>query len=500
MATYFIDWTNGNDTKNGTKDGNHTTEASTDGTHVYVTDGTLTDGDADDFFNGDYLFNVTRSAGALVTDYDADDGSGNSVVTHGNIAGQVSGDTFYILKSWKSVEKYLENTPAAGDTAYVRGNQTHTYNTSDVSLTGDGTVDAPITISGCYTAAGEDAWGDGNTTRPVMDFGSAAYQFLLNNDNVYIIQSLDFSNSHDTSGAIQLSTCNHITIDDCRFYDNGTTSSHMAIKLSNCVRINITSCAFDNNFGYGVYVGSSGEVCIEDCVFDGDAAMGSSAQSTDYGIMSIACHVKIKDCTFGVTGEHDGADIRLYYGGTVVGRNCLLDSTTQVSFLSGGGYVMIEDNGQVHNAFKVWYKHGTVTRSAVVERSGSGGTNWSILVEPNANCGVMNPLHGAGTWLRGVPLYLDGTAQTITVYAYADSTGGGWTPNASQFYIEVEHYEGAADWESDVSTDTFAAEDQWESFAITLTPGAAGFAYLTVCLKNFVAGAKIYIDPVPVGS
>ena len=100
--------------------------------------------------------------------------------------------------------------------------------------------------------------------------------------------------------------------------------------------------------------------------------------------------------------------------------------------------------------------------------------------------------------MRGVPIYLDGTEQTITVYALCHDGVGATYPSAGTFKIEIEHYQGAADWEIDSSAQDFAAEDTWTAFSVTLTPGAAGVAYLKAKLLEYNANNDIYIDPKPV--
>jgi parallel beta-helix repeat protein len=285
-------------------------------------------------------------------------------------------------------------------------------------------------------------------------------------------------------------------------YDIGDSANDNGIYFSSSMHTKVEDCVFDNCYGAGIIVSDS-EVMIDGCTFDGDgdAAIGGAAFSTDYGLKMLSGMVYIKNSLFGSdpNGDHDLADIYMFTSSLVHGRNVKLDSATEISwaYTLETGSVNLEDDEQTHLAYKTHWFHGTRERSVAVERSGAGGTAWSILGTPNAQCDTGRPLYIIGDWLRGMPIYLDGTAQTITVYAYADSTGDTWTPNASEFYIEVEHYEGAGDWEVDVSSDTFADEDQWETLSITLTPGAAGPAYLRAVLVDQVAGAKIYLDPLP---
>jgi len=380
---------------------------------------------------------------------------------------------------------------SAGDIVRVRGGQTHVYAGIDITFDEKATVNNYIEVRGIYTAAGDDSWGDGDTTKPSIDFDNTAFQILVNNDYYWKFLNLDIKQSTDALGAIYFSAGMGGIVDNCDIHDNGSSG----LRSFN-TPIQILNSTFMDNISQNL-IASNSIAIIRNCTFNGGAG------GTTIGLLLISTIATIVDSTFGVTTEHSSGDISLGLGGCqIAGRNVILGSTAQVIGQTIKGqqlnYVRIEDDSQTHLAFQAWYFTGNVIRTTAVERSGEGGTDWSILGEPNSNCGSEQPLYIMGDWIRGMPIYLDGTEQTITVYAYADSTGGGWTPNASEFRIEVEHYEGAADWELDVSTDTFAAEDQWEAFSITLTPGAAGPAYLRAVLNDYAAGGKVYVDPTPI--
>jgi hypothetical protein len=380
----------------------------------------------------------------------------------------------------------------AGDDITLRANQTHVLAGININFDEDGTATNHITMKGADSV--DDPWSDGSDVKPILDFGDTAFGLFFNNDNSWSFERVAFVKSTKAQGPVYQTTTYGCIFTDCEFYNNDAGGSGYGGTFSRA-SVEFDGCTFYDNKTANLNLSQS-RVILRDCTFNGGAA------GTAYGyILGYATSVEMQNVTFGSTTEHSTADIAQGFMAEIVGRNVILDSTTQVTTEDTNGrelsYIRLEDNGQVHNAYKAWYYTGTVTRSVAVERSGSGGTNWSLLGEPNSNCGTTHDLYIVGDWVRGFPIYLDGTEQTITVYAYADSTGGGWTPNASEFHIEIEHYQGAADWAIDVSSDTFAAEDQWESFEVTLTPNAAGFAYLRVIVNDNVAGAKIYVDPVP---
>lgn len=385
---------------------------------------------------------------------------------------------------------------AAGDIIKVRANQTHTYSSVIIHIDESGDQDSFITLKGCDSV--DDPWGDGNDIRPILDFSSPGTTRVILDQDYWKLEHLAFKGCNSTLGALYIYSAHGILVEDCKVYDNGSFVGQVGSLVKSSIA-RFLDCIFDNNFGSSLGVESS-RVMIEDCIFDGDTVGGGNG--TDYGIFMEYGQgiVWIKNSTFGVTDDHDLADLHCSEGGVIRCRNVKLDSVTEVSLTLGGGSVYIEDDEQTHKAFRAWQLAGNLTRTTAVNRSGGGGSSWSILGEPNSGCGVNEPLYIIGDWIRGIPIYLTSASQTITVWAYVDSTGGGWTPNASEFYIEIEHHEGAADWDVDISVDTFAAEDQWESFAITLTPSGEGPAYLRAILKDYAAGGKIYIDPEPVFS
>ena len=392
--------------------------------------------------------------------------------------------------AWQTIDKFTENARSAADICYVRGGMTTTQG-SDITFTSDGSIDADITLQGCYDGV-TDPWGDGATTRPVVDFNSGSFQFNFSTAQGWIVEALDIENSTDGNGALFMRLCRNIIIRDCLIHDNvdGVVPSLGTALIDNCD-------IYDNSNDGVTLQSSSGSVYIQDSNIYGNTGSGL--------FVAAGYTAWIKNTVFGgAAALANGADIEMsnLYAGWVYGRNVKLDSATQVANMSSvargpDGGVFIEDDEQTQLAWKGWQYSGNAERSAAVERSGSGGTAWSILMTPNSNCGLIRPFYGIGDWLRGIPIYLDGTSQTVTIYAYATS----WTglPSVSEFVVELEHYEGAGDWAIDTSADTFAANDQWESFAITLTPSAAGPAYLRVKLGEYEDGTeKIYIDPAPV--
>lgn len=397
---------------------------------------------------------------------------------------------------WATTGK-AATTIAVGDTARVRGGMTETIG-ADIQPTNDGTANSYITIEGIYTAAGSDDWGDGNTTRPVLDFNGAAFQFLINGDQFWKLKSLDFLNSHDTNGALRISFSRAAIIEDCRIYD----SNAHGIKTLAAGGLLIKDCVFDNNTGASLFIES--DTRIEGCSFngDGDNAIGISVASTDRGVylVSPAC-VQMKNSTFGndTNGDHDTADIEISVGGVVIGRNCKLDSASEVTVLAPSSLVIIEDDEQSFGAGRAWSFPGIVTKDD--GETPPGGSGWAFKCEPDADCGTIQVLFCGGQWFEGFPVYLDGTEQTITVKIKcldADWSLGGGTggrPDNTELFIELEYSDGATTKATATSTEA-CSDDTYTSFTVTVTPNAAGKATVTAILNLFEAGAAVFVDPV----
>ncbi len=406
---------------------------------------------------------------------------------------------------------YVHHNQATTDTVRTAGDiirtrtGTYTYAGVDITFDEDGTIASRIEVRGIYTAAGDDSWSDGDTTRPVIDFASTSNQMLLANDDFWSITGHDVKESHDSNGAITISASDSVLIDDCRIYDNGNATTHEGILVINSPDCLISNTVLDNNFGYNIHV-SSCNLMLDSCTLTGDDTPGVSGNSTDYGVFNTSGLVYLKNCTLGVgdaAAEHDTSDVGMNKG-YMYGRNCIFDSTTEVTFLAPQlGMVLIEDNEQTHEAFKGWFYTGTIERDG--GETPPGGSGWAMRGDENSNTGANRALYITGDELRGLPVYLDGTAQTITVKIKcldADWTDGGGTggrPDNSELFIELDYNDGATSWATVQSTEA-CVDDTYTPFTVTVTPNAAGPAYLKVLLLLYDVtggGAPVFVDPIP---
>lgn len=381
---------------------------------------------------------------------------------------------------------------SAGDIIRTRGGLTYTYAGIDIIFDEDGTVNNYIELKGIYTAAGDDSWGDGNVAQPIIDFDSTAFGVFFSGDRYWKITGHEIVNSSDPIGALRFNNANAFVVDDC--YIHGSSVS--GILINSCDG-EILNCDFDDNTGASIHVTASHSF-VRGCTFNGGGG------GTQYGINAITgCVLMIADSTFGVTTEHSVGDIRFSDEAIqIYGRNVILDSATPVVLLTAAGrlapFCRIEDYGQVQGAYHGFEYAGDVTTDT--GESPPSGAGFAFLGEPNTNSGSEQALNCAGDWFWGFPIYLDGTEQTITVKIKAldaDWSLGGGTggrPDNSELFVELDYHNGATTRTTAVSTEA-CTDDTYTVHTITVTPDAAGPAYLKVKLLLYEAGGKIYVDP-----
>lgn len=381
----------------------------------------------------------------------------------------------------------------AGDIIRVRGGLTYTYAGQIINHDEDGTVNSYIEERGIYTAAGDNSWSDGDTTRPVIDFGDTTAYLGFGADRYWKLSGHEIIQSANTTGGIQAGSASYgMIIEDCIIRDHST----YGVIASGDGTVIFLDCTFYENGTASIRCFGTIHVLVDGCTFNG----GGGANNSNYGIIN-AVLLTIRDSIFGVTTDHDNADIDLAGSGKVIMRNVKLDSATQIAITAAGheyAIVRSEDDGQVHLAFKAWSFTGTIEKDT--GETPPGGSGWAMRGDENSNCGSEQPLFILGDWLRGVPVYLDGTAQTITVKIRC--LGADWTdgrPDNTELFMELDYNDGAASWTTVQSTEA-CVDDTYTSFTVTITPNAAGPAYIRVKLLVYHAtggGKPVYVDPIP---
>jgi hypothetical protein len=488
-ANYYIDLTNGNDARTGLKIGNSTIDSTADTTHFV--DDALTG--ADDYINGSYFYNVTRSLGSLISDFVA---LTDTVTLTDAIAGMTAGDTYYILDSWLTLQQYTTTTArTAGDIAYVRANTIQTA-VADIVFDEDGTAVAPISIIGC-DAVTNDPWQDASNVLPIITFGDAAYYMYLAADDYWTITRLHIKESSKSdSGLLQINGCLGIVINNCTFTDHSNANG-MGARVMNISRVTFNGCTFKDNLKQNLHIVNQQVICnVYNCTFDGGVT------TTDYGIVCEAApFVFIEGCTFGSTTAHDTQDIYVLNCASIYTRNCTFNKAT-LSCAVQKGYIHSEDDDGTFGNQVNYYHNGTVIKSSTVR---DGGATSSAQLLPTSVCSIEYPLTINGFVSRVVPdiaIYNTSTSEVnVDIYIRADSAWGTY-PTAAQLYTEASYLSNAASaTRSTVVSDEVLADDTtWVAFRTTMTPARAGWIYIKVYLGLYTATEGILVDIKPVVS
>ena len=476
-TTYYIDLDNGNDARTGLKiDG--TIDSTADTTHFV--DAALTG--VDDYINGSYFYNVTRSLGSLITDFDA----GTDTVTLADaIAGMTAGDTYYILDAWLTLEQYTTTTVrTAGDIAYVRANTTETVGANDIIFDENGTVDAYISIVGCDSVI-NDPWVDSSDVRPIIDFGDQQYQFNITSDDFWKLESLDIIQSADINGNIYANSTAGIYLLNCIIRDNSSATAYkkFGVYYIDSRNFKMEDCALLDNLYSNTKLNYSSGI-FDNCTFNGGVT------TTTNGINSNASTIVVKNCSFGLTTAHGDYDIRPSNSSFIQFINC---ASTKYIYSKDGSVVFIEDNNQVKGANSVYTYNGIITKSTGVVRS--GGASSSALMQPDADCGLYAPLSISPFNEHDFSIYASATETTVTIYI---RSYGAWAayPTNAELYIGASYLDHGSDATRTLINSTAVLDDEttWRPFTITFTPLQAGFVYLKVYLKKYEASKGCYVD------
>ena len=171
-SVYYIDNANGLDVPAGVNanwgkreptTGHWHSDGITDETHTICSSLPIA---VDDAYNNAFIWNRTRGAGALVTDYV---GLAKQLV-HGNIAGNVQTDEFYLIQQWKTFSK-AATTAAVGDVVYIRAGTTE-IPAATIDFTNDGTPTLSIQMIGMGTGTATLETTDETATEAWHDAGT----------------------------------------------------------------------------------------------------------------------------------------------------------------------------------------------------------------------------------------------------------------------------------------------------------------------------------------
>jgi hypothetical protein len=489
MAYYYVDYTNGSDSRTGLRipAGDHdsvsyyTIDSTADTTHFV--DSALTG--ANDYINGGYVYNVTRSIGAVVSDFDA---ATDTVTLATAIAGMTAGDSYYILNSFKNISQFTTagSARSPGDKCYVRANQTHNLASTSLGFDEDGSVSAFIYLIGCNATQGVDPYHDGSDVRPTLDFGATTAYVQISGDYWWYIQNLDVRGSTSSNGNISLTAAIGTVIDNCMSRDGGAsttgirTSMTRGIWLMNCV---VEKCPY-----YGMYLMES-YVVVTRCVIDANAS-GSS-----YGIATRGSEVIVNNCIIGASTPFL-TDIHFSYSHVLVGNSTLSSSVKLVTlpdYVFGTGST--EDYLGVYGSFYRKVSCLGVTNSTAVTRP--GGASSTVVMQPYITMWYKSPISINNSIINpDFRVWSSANERTITVYI----RGFNWAsfPTAEQLYIKAEYISAASPltYSSAVSTQVLTDNTTWVAFRVTVTPVVASFFNIWVQLGQFEdTSTGIYVDP-----
>lgn len=483
---YYIDFTNGNDARTGLKSANLTVDSCSDTLHI--TDADLTG--ADDYINGAYVWNVTRVAGAYVSDFDA---ASDTITLSGAIAGMAAGDTYYYIDAWKTINKYTTTTTrTAGDRAFVRANQTHTT-TADIVMDESGDVDTWIKLIGCDSSV-NDPWHDGSSVKPIVDFGDAAYQVYLNNDNFWWFERIVFQQSSDVYSGVYIYGVYTGYFKDCSFLD---CVSVPTVRTQQTYRIVFDGCYFADagSTTQVAFVNFQSEVTFQSCTFDAGSLRGGR-----YGLYVAGSTVCIRDCVFAPTNTFGYSCIAAPEGAVIYGSNITHSGTWMYAAGSARqGYYYGEDHGSFGNQLQEHYV-GIITKETSSPRSG-GATSYARITT-NAYCGMVRPIIFGDTLTGNQPILLTADVQkTITVYART-STAWASALTSGEAFLRVSYLSNASTSARTIveSSQTITNDANWTAFTVTITPARTGLAYWWFILGEYESSKYIDVDPIPVVS
>ena len=495
-TTYYVDFDNGQDTRTGVNpDGLKTADYTADsgtGTTTLVETSQLARTASGDW-DGAYIYNVTRSAGALITNsvYSA----GTWTLTHGSIASQASGDTYYIIDAWLTLGQAVRTTTlVGGDIVFFRANTTHTV-AADEEVDDDGSLTEFIYLIGCDSVT-NDPWGDSSDVKPKLDFGSNAYYFYCYTDNGWWINRLHFDGGIRAFGQFRLTNSVGWIVESCEFSDHYNTS-YGSVTLSACPWLRLYTSAFLRMSPYGVRV-ESGTAYFEKCTFDGGGTSSDYLMENRSGGIAL-----LESCEFGQTTAPDSYDCRMNSGGKIFHRNTAWSGLGPTIYTSYGGAVIGEDVDEVAGDFEVYTKAGNIVNNTTITRLNGGGSSVEMTSEQTAGqaqTSALRPLSLANNlWSVSnffAPMWpfkrwMGTTQQTVTFYIKAKGTWGTF-PVASELYVQASYFDHA----TNATRTLISSNDVLSSVSSTVdSDSSSGQKVLNVAATTgFAVGDNIIIN------
>jgi hypothetical protein len=499
---YYADYTNGNDAHSGMKSANLTIDSTADTTHFV--DAELTG--ADDYITGDFLWNVTRSAGSLITAFVA----ATDTVTLGTaIVGMTAGDSYYYIAAIKRLNPWASATRVPGDRLFLRANTTWNQgtNATDIAPLTDGTIDSYISIIGCDSVT-NDPWHDGSNVKPIIDFQDAAYQIYAYADAYWNLERLDLRQSNDVTGGLLYLyySSNGWRIIDCDFSDNAGNTVE-GIEVSAGSTAYLEGCGFTDCFGASIKVVNGSLVSVKDCTIDAGAVRGSVS-----GFYAITGSTIIAEsCSIAPSNAFVTSEIHSEYNSNIYLRNCTFGASAVCTIGNAASYIYSEDNDGTFEAH--WSKRmaGTITRGTTLPRSG-GADSYAILAPDSTRCGPNEPLVLGALGSGFAKIWMSANAaSTITLYVRVDSA---WDSAlaANECYMTASYLDSVTDCGRTLlqSTETISnslagdGKGVWTALTVTIPanyPKRDGWVYVWLHLAEYEDATEyVHVDILPVVS
>lgn len=474
-TTYYIDPNNGNNASTGQKhDG--TCESGTD-TDTIVS----SDLDGLGLQSGDFVWNETRSAGSYIDTWN--DGTDTIELT-GTISGQTSGDTFYVISAWKTVEQYSATTSRTpGDIGYIRANTTETLTDKVVYVDDDGQWGNLVNLIGCNSTT-NDPWNDDSDVQPVLDGNNSSVYYSFDGSSFWFIDNIKFYNSTFAYGMLYMRGCVGMVMTNLTI-DAQVIGIHSYYSCSSLFEdITITDCT------YGVCFSNYSNNCtfrrvnIDDC-----------SSYSIYGYAGI--DALFDDCEFGV---NINSSYTLYFRcvtGQITFKNCVFSDDADIYQYSDGifqGTVVIEDYNRVLGVHKFWCRGGMIEKDAVITIDSLP----SIKMIPDSNnlsCAFPHATDGSIPIITGShAVKLGAGTHTISIKA-RETTAWSSDPSATEFYLEASYIPGSSGAARAIAVSDESLSGVSEiTFQVEVTLQQTTWVYTRFVLADYESGKSVNVS------
>lgn len=508
-TTYYVDFVDGSNAsphdglKYPTAGGYYTADSGTNTTQV-VDSASPPPRTTSGNWDGAYLWNQTRGAGRKISTSSYSGGTWTFTLASA-ITGQTSGDQYYIIDAWLTLEQFTTTTTrSAGDNCYVRANKTETP-AGNISADEYGTAGGGyISLIGCDSVEA-DPWHDGSDVKPIINFNNADRKVDIQIP-FWRLRNLDFTNSNCVSwlnGGVVLMAAGQL-VQKCKFREYRNTSG-ASLVVRNSPGFTMEDCEFINNSGQHLWLDAQGSVAAYRCKFDGGALYG-----TDYGFSAYSGNGVFEDCDFGQTSAHDNSDM-LYTIPEIRFRRCRFNKVEVGYSWSDDGPMFFEDcsmpssRGSGNHILTRGY---IMEKETSVVRSGGGATSLKITNPSWTNyaniiAGIGNP---AMVFNQSVSkqsqmsfVWLKPGKRTISIYVRA-ITSFATPPTAGELFLEASYLNNPSgtDRKIVVSTQTISGTT-WYQLSVEVNPQKEGPVFFDLKYGKYDSGGNgIYVDLTPV--